>query len=82
MPSFRSAICRDSRASPIQRQKRIPLLNDFSDVIISAIHEHGGDVLKLIGDEPLRFLRLKTACMRVTRHYPRQSRHARRCRIE
>ena len=28
----------------------IPLLNDYSDVIISAIHEYGGDVLKLIGD--------------------------------
>jgi adenylate cyclase len=26
------------------------LLNEYSDVIISAIHEHGGDVLKLIGD--------------------------------
>lgn len=28
----------------------IPLLNDYADVIISAIHAHGGDVLKLIGD--------------------------------
>jgi adenylate cyclase len=26
------------------------LLNDYSDAIVSAIHEHGGDVLKLIGD--------------------------------
>ena len=31
----------------------IPLLNDYSDVIISAIYEHGGDVLKLIGDGTL-----------------------------
>ena len=31
----------------------IPLLNDCSDVIVSAIHEHGGDVLKLIGDGTL-----------------------------
>jgi adenylate cyclase len=31
----------------------IPLLNDYSDVIISAIHERGGDVLKLIGDGTL-----------------------------
>jgi adenylate cyclase len=31
----------------------IPLLNDYSDVIVSAIHEHGGDVLKLIGDGAL-----------------------------
>ena len=28
----------------------IPLLNDYSDAIISAIHHQGGDVLKLIGD--------------------------------
>jgi adenylate cyclase len=31
----------------------IPLLNDYSDVIVSVIHEHGGDVLKLIGDGTL-----------------------------
>jgi adenylate cyclase len=28
----------------------IPLLNDYADAIVSAIHEHSGDVLKLIGD--------------------------------
>jgi adenylate cyclase len=28
----------------------IPLLNDYADAIISAIHEQGGDVLKLMGD--------------------------------
>jgi adenylate cyclase len=28
----------------------IPLLNDYADVIVSAIRDHGGDVLKLIGD--------------------------------
>jgi len=31
----------------------IPLLNDYADAIISAIDEHGGDVLKLIGDGTL-----------------------------
>jgi adenylate cyclase len=31
----------------------IPLLNDYADAIISAIHEHGGDVLKLMGDGTL-----------------------------
>jgi adenylate cyclase len=31
----------------------IPLLNDYSDAIVSAIHDHGGDVLKLIGDGTL-----------------------------
>jgi len=28
----------------------IPLLNDYADAIVSAIHLHAGDVLKLIGD--------------------------------
>jgi adenylate cyclase len=31
----------------------IPLLNEYADVIVSAIHEQGGDVLKLIGDGTL-----------------------------
>ncbi len=31
----------------------IPLLNHYADAIISAIHEQGGDVLKLIGDGAL-----------------------------
>jgi len=31
----------------------IPLLNDYTDVIVSAIHEQGGDVLKLMGDGTL-----------------------------
>ncbi len=31
----------------------IPLLNDYADVIVSAIHEQGGDVLKFIGDGAL-----------------------------
>jgi adenylate cyclase len=28
----------------------IPLLNDYADAVVSAIHQHDGDVLKLIGD--------------------------------
>ncbi len=28
----------------------IPLLNDYADVVVSAIHDNEGDVLKLIGD--------------------------------
>lgn len=31
----------------------IPLLNAYADAIISTIHEHGGDVLKLMGDGTL-----------------------------
>ena len=31
----------------------IPMLNDYADVVVSAVHGHGGDVLKLIGDGTL-----------------------------
>jgi adenylate cyclase len=31
----------------------IPLLNDYADAVISAVHDAGGDVLKLIGDGTL-----------------------------
>jgi adenylate cyclase len=31
----------------------IPLLNDYADVVISAVHDHSGDVLKLVGDGTL-----------------------------
>jgi adenylate cyclase len=31
----------------------IPLLNDYADVIVSIVHEYGGDVLKLMGDGTL-----------------------------
>jgi adenylate cyclase len=31
----------------------IPLLNDYADVVVSAVDGHGGDVLKLIGDGTL-----------------------------
>jgi adenylate cyclase len=34
-------------------QQIIPLLNDYADAVISAVHDHGGDVLKLIGDGTL-----------------------------
>ena len=34
-------------------QEIIPLLNDYADAVISAVHEAGGDVLKLIGDAVL-----------------------------
>ena len=35
----------------------IPLLNDYAEVVITAIHEAGGDVLKLIGDGTLALFR-------------------------
>src|SRR5262249_34805068 len=42
-----------TRISDTAPEHVIPLLNDYSDVIVSAIHDHGGDVLKLIGDGTL-----------------------------
>jgi len=42
-----------TRITDTQPEQVISLLNDYSDVIISAIHEQGGDVLKLIGDGAL-----------------------------
>jgi adenylate cyclase len=46
----------------------IPLLNDYAEVIVSAIHMHGGDVLKLIGDGVLAIFPAETrqpACERA-----------------
>ena len=31
----------------------IPFLNDYAEVVVSAVHGHGGDVLKLVGDGTL-----------------------------
>ena len=42
-----------TRITDTAPEHAIPLLNDYSDVIISEIHEHGGDVLKLVGDGTL-----------------------------
>src|SRR5256886_15422685 len=39
-----------TRITDTAPEEVIPLLNDYSDAIVSAIHERGGDVLKLIGD--------------------------------
>ncbi|MFZ0073375.1 MAG: adenylate/guanylate cyclase domain-containing protein [Xanthobacteraceae bacterium] len=42
-----------TRITDTEPEQVIPLLSDYSDVTVSAIHEHGGDVLKLIGDGTL-----------------------------
>jgi adenylate cyclase len=46
----------------------IPLLNDYSEAVITSIYEAGGDVLKLIGDGTLALFRadnLGEACRRA-----------------
>jgi adenylate cyclase len=42
-----------TRITDTTPEQVIPLLNDYADAIVSAIHEHDGDVLKLIGDGTL-----------------------------
>jgi adenylate cyclase len=42
-----------TRITDTAPEQVIPLLNDYADAIVSAIHDHGGDVLKLIGDGTL-----------------------------
>lgn len=42
-----------TRITDTAPEEVIPLLNDYADIIVSAIHEHGGDVLKLMGDGTL-----------------------------
>jgi adenylate cyclase len=37
----------------VEPEQIIPMLNDYADATISAIHDEGGDVLKLIGDGTL-----------------------------
>jgi len=39
-----------TRITDTEPEAVIPLLNDYADAVVSAIHEHGGDVLKFVGD--------------------------------
>lgn len=52
----------------IESDQLIPLLNDYADAVIAAVHGAGGDVLKLIGDGTLALFRgndLADACRRA-----------------
>ena len=42
-----------TRITDTTPERVIPLLNDYADVIVSALHEQGGDVLKFVGDGTL-----------------------------
>jgi adenylate cyclase len=42
-----------TRITDTEPEQVVSLLNDYSDVIVSTIQEHGGNVLKLIGDGTL-----------------------------
>ena len=49
----------------------IPLLNDYAEAIVASIHQHSGDVLKLIGDGVLAIFpaeeRAQACCRRARR---------------
>ena len=49
-----------TRITDTEPEQVISLLNDYSDVIVSTIQEHGGDVLKLIGDGTLAIFTAET----------------------
>lgn len=44
-------------SATVAPEEIIPLLNDYSDAVISAVHEAGGTVLKLMGDGVLAIFR-------------------------
>jgi adenylate cyclase len=52
-PSWFNDLRGFTRITDTAPEQVIPLLNDYSDAIFLAIHEHGGEVLKLIGDGTL-----------------------------
>jgi adenylate cyclase len=52
----------------VEPHQLIPFLNDYAEVVISAIHDHGGDVLKLVGDGVLAVFTgeaIEPACRRA-----------------
>ena len=72
-----------TRITDTAPEQVIPLLNDYADVIVSAIEDHGGDVLKLIGDGTLAIFTAEDRAHACERGAGRRARRApRRRRIE
>ena len=44
-------------SDPAPPDEIIPLLNDYAEAVIPAVHDAGGEVLKLIGDGTLAIFR-------------------------
>ena len=65
-----------TRITDTAPEQVIPLLNDYADVIVSAINEHGGDVLKLIGDGTLAIFHRPRPRARMQRSVVRRDRCA------
>ena len=66
-----------TRITDTSPEQVIPMLNDYADVIVSAIHEHGGDVLKLIGDGTLAIFAAEDRATPATRRSSAAHRGAR-----
>jgi adenylate cyclase len=62
-----------TRIAEAEPEQVVSLQNDYADVIVSTIQEHGGDVLKLIGDVTLA---PKAAAKRSRRSAGRRTRGA------
>ena len=58
----------------------IPLLNDYADVVVSAINAQGGDVLKLIGDGILAIFTAEDRAHACAPRLRPRSKHKSRCR--
>lgn len=53
-------------ADTLPKGELVPLLNDYADVLACVVHEHGGQVLKFMGDGMLAFFELREeACGRA-----------------
>ena len=58
-----------TRITDTAPEQVIPLLNDYFDAIVSAIHGHGGDVVQLVGDGAFAIFPRKTARADAARHW-------------
>jgi adenylate cyclase len=66
-----------TRITDTAPEQVIPLLNDYADVIVSAIEDHGGDVLKLIGDGTLAIFTAEDRAPAPAKpHWPPRSQRA------
>jgi len=69
-----------TRITDTSPEQIITLLNDYADVVVSAIHAQGGDVLKLSVTAFLQSLRRKIVHMPVRLRLPQLWKRARRCK--
>jgi adenylate cyclase len=59
-----------TRITDTAPEQAIPLLNDYFDAIVSAIHGHGGDVVQLVGDGAFAIFTAEDRARRVAHGKP------------